>query len=201
MNTMLGRMQTTTTCPSCNGEGQTITDKCKSCHGDGVVRGEEMITVKIPAGVHEGIQLSVNGRGNAGPRGGVAGDLIVVIEEAPHEHFVRDGNNLFYEHNVSIPDAALGTSVEIPTLDGKARIKIEPGTQSGKVLRLKGKGLPDLQGYDRGDLLVNIQVWTPTTLSAEEKKLLEKLREAQNFKPNPGKKDKSFFERMKQYFE
>lgn len=201
MNTMLGRMQTTTTCPACGGEGQTITDKCKSCHGDGVVRGEEMISVKIPAGVHEGIQLSVSGKGNAGARGGLPGDLIVVIEEAPHDHFMRDGNNLFYEYHVSIPDAALGTSVEIPTLDGKARVKIEPGTQSGKVLRLKGKGLPDINGYSRGDLLVNIQVWTPTKLSSEEEKLMEKLRDSQNFKPNPGKKEKSFFDRMREYFD
>jgi molecular chaperone DnaJ len=201
MNTMLGRMQTTTTCPACGGEGQTITDKCKSCHGDGIVRGEEMITVKIPAGVHEGIQLSVSGKGNAGARGGVPGDLIVVIEEAPHEHFSRDGNNLFYEHYISIPDAALGSSAEIPTLEGKARIKIEAGTQSGKVLRLKGKGLPDINGYSRGDLLVSIQVWTPTHLSAEEKKQLEKFRDSQNFKPNPSKKEKGFFERMREYFE
>jgi molecular chaperone DnaJ len=201
MNTMLGRMQTTATCPACGGEGQVITDKCKNCHGDGVVRGEEMISVKIPAGVHEGIQLSVSGKGNAGPRGGVPGDLIVQIEEAPHEHFLRDGNNLFYEHHVSLPEAALGGSAEIPTLDGKVRIKVDPGTQSGKVLRLKNKGLPDLQGYSRGDLLISIQVWTPTHLSSDEKKNLEKLRDSDNFKPNPGKKDKSFFERMKQYFE
>lgn len=201
INTPLGRMQTATTCPSCNGEGQVITDKCKQCHGDGVMRGEELISVRIPAGVHEGIQLSMSGKGNAGPRGGVPGDLIVVIEEAPHEHLTRDGNNLFYEHHVSIPDAALGTSVEIPTLEGKARIKIEPGTQSGKVLRLKGKGLPDINGYGRGDLLVSIQVWTPTHLSSEEKKIVEQLRNSSSFKPNPNKKDKSFFDRMREYFE
>lgn len=201
VNTPLGRMQTATTCPACGGEGQTITDKCKSCHGDGVVRGEEMISVRIPAGVHEGIQLSVNGKGNAGPRGGVPGDLIVVIEEAPHEFLMRDGNNLFYEHHASIPDVALGSSVEIPTLEGKARIKIEPGTQSGKVLRLKGKGIPDINGYSRGDLLVNIQVWTPTHLTSDEKKVIEKMKESHNFKPNPSKKDKSFFDRMREYFE
>ncbi len=201
INTPLGRMQTATTCPSCNGEGQVITDKCKQCHGDGVMRGEELISVRIPAGVHEGIQLSMSGKGNAGPRGGVPGDLIVVIEEAPHEHLTRDGNNLFYEHHVSIPDAALGTSVEIPTLEGKARIKVEPGTQSGKVLRLKGKGLPDINGYGRGDLLVSIQVWTPTHLSSEEKKIVEQLRNSSSFKPNPNKKDKSFFDRMREYFE
>lgn len=201
INTPLGRMQTATTCPTCKGEGQTISDKCKSCHGDGVVRGEEMISVRIPAGVHEGIQLSVNGKGNAGPRGGVPGDLIVVIEEAAHEFLMRDGNNLYYEHHASIPDVALGTSVEIPTLEGKARIKIEPGTQSGKVLRLKGKGLPDINGYKRGDLLVNIQVWTPTHLTSEEKKTIEKMRDSHNFDPNPSKKEKSFFDRMREYFE
>ena len=201
INTPLGRMQTATTCPTCNGEGQVISDKCKHCHGDGVVRGEEMVSVRIPAGVHEGIQLSVNGKGNAGPRGGVPGDLIVVIEEIPHEFLMRDGNNLYYEHHASIPDVALGTSVDIPTLEGKARIKIEPGTQSGKVLRLKGKGLPDINGYKRGDLLVNIQVWTPTHLTSEEKKTIEKMRDSHNFTPNPSKKEKSFFDRMREYFE
>jgi molecular chaperone DnaJ len=201
INTPLGRMQTAQTCPTCGGLGTTISDKCKNCHGDGVVRGEEMVSVRIPAGVHEGIQLSVNGKGNAGPRGGIPGDLIVVIEEAPHEFLMRDGNNLYYEHHASIPDVALGTSVDIPTLEGKARIKIEPGTQSGKVLRLKGKGLPDINGYRRGDLLVNIQVWTPTHLTSDEKKTIEKMKESHNFKPNPGKKEKSFFERMREYFE
>ncbi len=201
VNTPLGRMQTAATCPTCSGLGTTISDKCKSCHGDGVVRGEEMVSVRIPAGVHEGIQLSVNGKGNAGPRGGVPGDLIVVIEEAPHEFLMRDGNNLYFEHHASIPDAALGNSVDIPTLEGKARIKIEPGTQSGKVLRLKGKGLPDINGYKRGDLLVNIQVWTPTHLTSDEKKVIEKMRDSHNFKPNPSKKEKSFFDRMREYFE
>lgn len=201
VNTPLGRMQTASTCPACGGEGQTITDKCKSCHGDGVIRGEEMVSVRIPGGVHEGIQLSVNGKGNAGPRGGIPGDLIVVIEEAPHEFLMRDGNNLFYEHHASIPDVTLGASADIPTLEGKARIKIEPGTQSGKVLRLKGKGLPDINGYHRGDLLINIQVWTPTHLTSEEKKTIEQMKDSHNFKPNPNKKDKSFFDRMREYFE
>jgi molecular chaperone DnaJ len=201
MNTMLGQMQTTATCPTCNGEGQIITDKCKQCHGDGVMRGEEVVSVRIPAGVHEGIQLSVSGKGNAAPRGGIPGDLIVVIEEAEHEHFLREGNNLFFEQHVSIIDAAMGTQVEIPTLDGKARVKIDPGTQSGRVLRLKGKGIPDVNGYGRGDLLVSVQVWTPKHLSSEEKKLMEKLRESENFKPKPGSKDKGFFDRMKEYFE
>jgi molecular chaperone DnaJ len=201
MNTMLGQMQTAATCPTCNGEGQIITDKCKQCHGDGVMRGEDVVSVRIPPGVHEGIQLSVNGKGNAAPRGGIPGDLIVVIEEAEHEHFQREGNNLFFEQHISIIDAAMGTQVEIPTLEGKARVKIDAGTQSGRVLRLKGKGIPDVNGYGRGDLLVSVQVWTPKHLSSEEKKLLEKLRESENFKPKPGSKDKGFFDRMKEYFE
>lgn len=200
-NTILGAMQTTSTCPSCGGEGQTISDKCTNCHGDGIVRDEEVISINIPAGVAEGMQLSVSGRGNMGARGGVPGDLIIVIEEIEHEHLKRDGVNLFYDHYISFMDASLGTQIEIPTIDGKAKIKIDPGTHSGKVLRLKGKGLPDINSYSRGDILVNINVWTPQHLTKEEKKILEDLRNAENFKPNPGKKDKGFFERMKQYFE
>jgi molecular chaperone DnaJ len=200
-NTILGAMQTTSTCPSCGGEGQTISDKCTNCHGDGIVRDEEVISINIPAGVAEGMQLSVNGRGNMGARGGVPGDLIIVIEEIEHEHLKRDGVNLFYDHYISFIDAAMGTQIEVPTIDGKAKIKIDPGTHSGKVLRLKAKGLPDINSYSRGDILVNINVWTPQSLSKEEKKVLEDLRNSENFKPNPGKKDKGFFERMKQYFE
>jgi len=200
-NTILGQMQTTTTCPTCNGEGQIVKDKCGSCHGDGIVRGEEVITINLPAGVYEGMQLSVGGKGNAAPRGGINGDLIVVIEEVEHEHLNRDGINLFYEHYINFAEAALGISIEVPTLDGKAKIKIDPGTQSGKVLRLKGKGIPDVNGYGRGDLLVNISVWTPQTLSSEEKKILESLRESKNFQPQPSKKDKSIFEKMREYFE
>ncbi len=199
--TILGTMQTASTCPSCGGEGQTITDKCKSCHGEGIVREEEVISINIPAGVAEGMQLSVAGRGNMGARGGVAGDLIVVVEETEHEYLKRDGLHLFYDHYISFTDAALGIQVEVPTIDGKAKIKIDPGTQSGKVLRLKGKGLPDINSYSRGDILVNINVWTPQQLTKEEKKILEDLRGAENFKPHPGKKDKGFFERMKEYFE
>lgn len=200
-NTILGAMQTTSTCPSCGGEGRTITDKCTSCHGDGIVREEEVISINIPAGVAEGMQLSVSGRGNMGARGGVAGDLIVVVEEIEHEFLKRDGMHLFYDHYISISDVALGTQIEVPTIDGKAKVKIEAGTQSGKVLRLKGKGLPDINSYSRGDILVNINVWTPQNLTKEEKKLMEDLRTAENFKPHPGKRDKGFFERMKEYFD
>ena len=199
--TILGTMQTASTCPSCGGEGQTITDKCTHCHGDGIVRDEEVITINIPAGVAEGMQLSVGGRGNMGARGGVAGDLIVVIEETEHELLKRDGMHLYYDHYISYADAALGTQIEVPTIDGKAKVKIEAGTQSGKVLRLKAKGLPEVNSYSRGDILVNINVWTPQHLTKDEKKMMEDLREAENFKPKPSRKDKGFFERMKEYFE
>jgi molecular chaperone DnaJ len=200
-NTFLGQMQTSSTCPSCGGEGQTITHKCPACAGNGIIKGEEVISLNIPAGVSEGIQLSVSGKGNAAARGGVPGDLIVVIEEAPHDDLMRDGINLLYDLYISFPDAALGTSVEIPTLEGKARIKIEAGTQGGKILRLKGKGIPSLNSYGRGDLLVNINVWTPRSLDRKEKELMEQLLRSDNFKPNPNSKDRSFFERMREYFQ
>jgi molecular chaperone DnaJ len=199
-NSFLGQMQTISTCPTCNGEGQTITNKCKACSGSGTQQGEEVISINIPAGVGEGMQLNVSGKGNAAERGGIPGDLLIVIEEIPHPHLVRDGDHLLYDLYISFIDATLGTSVEIPTLEGKAKIKIDPGTQAGKVLRLKGKGIQALNSYQRGDLLVNINVWTPQQLTSEEKKTLEKLRDAENFQPKPGKGDKSFFERMKEYF-
>ena len=199
--TFLGAMQTQTTCSGCNGEGKTVKDKCNTCHGDGIVRAEEVITLNIPAGVAEGMQLSVSGKGNAAPRGGINGDLLVLIEEEEHLELKRDGNNLFYDSYVSFVDAAIGTGIEIPTVDGKVKIKIEPGTQSGKVLRLKGKGLPDVNAYGTGDLLVNINVWTPQALTSEERKILEGLRDAKNFTPNPNRKEKGFFDRMKEYFE
>lgn len=200
-NTILGQMQTTSTCPTCNGEGTQITSKCTVCHGDGVVRGEETISINIPAGVSEGMQLSMGGKGNAAPRGGVPGDLIILIEEIPHETLKRDGNNVVYDLHISFIDAALGTSIEVPTIDGKAKIKIDPGTQGGRMLRLKGKGVPEVNSYHRGDQLIHINVWTPKALSREERELLEKLQNSPNFKPNPGKNEKSFFERMKEYFE
>jgi molecular chaperone DnaJ len=199
-NSFLGQMQTITTCPQCHGEGQTIASKCKSCAGNGVQQGEEIISINIPPGVAEGMQLNVSGKGNAAERGGIPGDLLIVVEEIPNPQLQRDGEHLIYDLYISFIDAALGTSVEVPTLEGKAKIKIDAGTQGGKVLRLKGKGVPALNSYSRGDLLVNINVWTPQQLSSEEKKTLEKLRDAENFKPNPGKGDKSFFERMKEYF-
>lgn len=199
-NTILGQMQTTSTCPSCGGEGKIIADKCKFCYGDGIVRAEEVITIDIPAGVAEGMELSMRGKGNMGPRNGTAGDLLIAIEEIPHPELTRDGNNLHYDLYINFADAALGENVEIPTIEGKAKIKIQPGTQAGKILRLKDKGLPSINGYGKGDLLVTINVWTPNDLTPEERKILEKLRLSPNFKPNPTDKEKSFFSRMKEYF-
>jgi molecular chaperone DnaJ len=200
-NTILGQMQTTSTCPTCNGEGSIITSKCTVCHGDGVVRGEETISINIPAGVSEGMQLSMSGKGNAAPRGGMPGDLIILVEEIPHETLKRDGNNVIFDLHISFVDAALGTSVEVPTIDGKVKIKIDPGTQGGKILRLKSKGVPEVNSYHRGDQLVHVNIWTPKAVSREEREILEKLQGSPNFKPSPGKNDKSFFERMKEYFE
>ena len=199
-NTFLGQMQTTATCPTCNGEGQTITSKCSSCNGNGSVYGEETIVLDIPAGVVEGMQLSMNGRGNAGQRGGSAGDLIIAIEEEKDPDLVRDENNVVYPLFVSFTDAALGTSIEVPTIEGKAKIKIPAGTQPGKILRLQGKGLPSVNSYHRGDQLVYVNVWIPKHTSDEEKKILEKLNNSNNFKPNPDKHEKGFFQKMKNIF-
>lgn len=200
-NTFLGQMSTTQICPTCGGEGKSITNKCTKCAGEGVMRGEEVIPVKIPAGVAEGMQLSVSGKGNAARRGGINGDLLVIIEEESNSELIRDGNDLLYNLYVSLSQAALGSQVEIPTLDGKVKIKIEAGTQPGKILRLRGKGLPEVNSYAKGDLLVSINVWIPKNLSKEERRILEKLDESQNFKPNPGSSDRNFFDRMKNYFE
>ncbi len=199
-NTFLGQMQTVTTCSTCNGAGQTVTAKCVTCKGDGKVFGEETISIEIPAGVQEGMQLSMSGKGNAGERGGPNGDLIIQIEEEAHPELQRDGLNLAYDLYISFPDAAFGTNIEVPTIDGRAKIKIPAGTQSGKIFRLKGKGFPEVQGYSRGDQLVYVNVWTPQELSSEEKNLLEKLNKSSNFKPRPDKSNKSFFERVKEAF-
>jgi molecular chaperone DnaJ len=194
-------MQSTSTCPDCGGEGQKITNKCTTCYGNGIVKGEEVVSLKIPAGVNEGMQLSMSGKGNAAARGGIPGDLIINIEEIPHDELTRDGNNLLYDLYISFPEAALGTNAEIPTVNGKAKVKIEPGTQGGKVLRLKGKGVPVVNSYSKGDLLVNVNVWTPKNLSKDEKNIMEKFNKSKNFTPNPTTRDKSFFERMKEYFQ
>lgn len=199
-NTILGQMQSTSTCPNCSGEGKTITTKCTKCYGEGIVEDTEVISINIPAGVAEGMQLSVSGKGNAARRGGINGDLLVYITEEAHPELVRDENDLHYNLFVSFPEAALGTPVEIPTVDGKVKVKIEAGTQPGKVLRLRGKGIPDVNGYGRGDLLVNINVWVPKNLSKEEKKQLEKLKESENFKPEPTHTEKGFFHKVKDLF-
>ena len=200
-NTILGQMQTSSTCPNCNGEGKIITNKCNSCAGEGVTRDEEIITINIPAGVAEGMQLSVSGRGNAARRGGVSGDLLILIHEEEHPELVRDGNDLLYNLFVSIPDALLGTAAEIPTIDNNVKVKIEAGTQPGKILRLRGKGLPDINGYGRGDLLVKINVWIPKSLDRDEKKIMEKLQESKSFSPAPSKQEKSFFRKVKNFFD
>ncbi|OQP67739.1 molecular chaperone DnaJ [Niastella populi] len=199
-NTFLGQMQTVTTCPSCNGEGTTITAKCGTCKGEGRMYGEETVTLDIPAGVQEGMQLSLGGRGNAGERGGPPGDLIVLIEEEQHKELHRDGLNVAYELHISFPDACFGTSVEVPTIDGRAKIKIPAGTQSGKIFRLKGKGFPGVNSYEKGDQLIYVNVWTPQNLSAEEKAQLEKMNGSPNFKPQPEKSDKSFFDKVREMF-
>lgn len=199
-STFLGQMQTTTTCPTCQGSGEVIKDKCATCKGSGTQFDQETVEVKIPAGVEEGMQLSLRGKGNAGSQGGPAGDLLVLIQEKPHDILTRDGNQIIYELYLNFADAALGTSVEVPTLKNNVKIKIPEGTQSGKIFRLKGKGLPNVQGYQNGDQLIHVNVWTPKTLNKDEKELLLKLREMDNFNPTPGKSDKGFFEKMKDYF-
>jgi len=199
-NTFLGQMQTVNTCSSCNGEGSTVTAKCTACKGEGRVYGEETISIDIPAGVQDGMQLSMSGKGNAGERGGSSGDLIIMIEEEQHEFLHRDGLNVSFDLFISIPDAIFGTSVEVPTIDGRAKIKIPAGTQSGKIFRLKGKGFPEVQGYAKGDQLIHVNIWTPQEVSEEEKIALNKMQESENFKPKPVKGDKSFYDKVKEAF-
>lgn len=199
--TFLGQMQTASTCPSCNGTGKIIDKKPADADNQGLKRQEEVIEIDIPAGVEEGMQLSVTGKGNAGPFNGIPGDLLIVIEEVEHPLLRRDGEHLHYDAYISFIDAVLGDSIEIPTVTGKAKIKVEPGTQSGKMLRLKGKGLPNVQGYGSGDLFVHINIWTPTKVSKEEREILEKLKESENFTPKPEDRDKGFFQRVKDMFQ
>lgn len=199
---IFGMMQTQSPCPTCGGEGTIIKNKCKECHGEGVVDGEEIIEIKIPAGVADGMIVNVPGKGHAARRAGIPGDIQVYIEEEPHKELLREDNNLIYNLLLDVPTAALGGSVEIPTIDSKVRIKIEPGTQPGKVVRLRGKGLPAVQGYGygTGDLIVNISVYIPETLSKDEKKALEEMQKSDNFAPNQSIKDK-IFNKFKSYFE
>jgi len=199
-STFLGQMQTVTTCPTCNGEGSIVTAKCSVCKGDGRVYGEETVTIEIPAGVQEGMQLSVGGRGNAGERGGAPGDLIILIEEEQHPELHRDGLNVAYELHISFADAVFGLQAEVPTIDGKAKIKIPPGTHSGKIFRLKGKGFPGVNSYERGDQLIHVNVWTPQHITPEEKSMLEKLNDSPNFQPKPDKNERSFFDKVREMF-
>jgi len=199
-STFLGQMQTTTTCPTCSGSGQEVTAKCVKCQGDGRVYGDEMIEIEIPAGVEEGMQLSMRGKGNKGLKGGPPGDLLINIEEKSHEFLSREGMNVIFELYLNFADAALGTSFEVPTLTGKVKIKVPAGTQAGKMFRLKGKGLPSVQSYGTGDQLIHVNIWTPKKLTDAERALLEKMKDMPNFDPTPGKSEKSFFERMKDYF-
>ena len=198
--TILGTMQTRVTCSTCGGEGKIIKNKCKKCGGDGIIYGEEVVSVKIPAGVAEGMQLSMGGKGNAGKHNGVAGDLLILVEEEPHQDLIRDENDLIYNLLLSFPTAALGGAVEIPTIDGKVKVKIDSGTQPGKVLRLRGKGLPNVNGYGTGDLLVNISIYVPEALNKEEKSTLEKMEASDNFKPNTSVKEK-IFKKFKSFFD
>ncbi len=200
-NSIFGQIQQSSTCPTCNGEGKIITQKCESCYGEGLVQGEEVVNVKIPAGVGEGMQLSVGGKGNAARRGGVAGDLLVLIAEEEHPELIRDENDLIFNLFLSFPDLTLGLTAEIPTIDGKVKVKIEAGTQPEKILRLRGKGIPDVNGYGKGDLLVKIHAWVPQKLTSEEKKQLERLQQLPNFQVPDETKERNFFDRVKGMFD
>ena len=195
-----GMMRSEVACPRCNGQGKIIKNKCPHCNGDGITMGEEIVEVNIPAGVYEGMQLSMRGKGNAGKYNGIPGDLLILVEEEKHPTLVRDENDLIYSLLLDIPTAALGGFAEIPTIDGKAKVTIDPGTQPGKVLRLRGKGLPSLNGYGKGDIVVNISVYIPETLSKEEKKIIEEFRNSDNFRPSESIKDK-IFRRFKNFFD
>ena len=192
-------MQTQATCPTCGGEGKVVVKKCPHCNGEGIVRDEEIITINIPAGVAEGMQLSMNGKGNAARHGGINGDLLILVEEESHPELLRDENDLIYNLLLSFPQAALGGSVEVPTVDGKVKVKIDPGTQPGKVLRLRNKGLPSINGYGTGDLLVNVSVYVPESLSESEKDKLRELDKSESFQPNKTMKEK-FFDKFRRLF-
>jgi len=198
--TFLGRMQTTATCPTCKGEGKIVKASCATCSGEGRNYEEETVTIDVPAGVEEGMQLSMSGYGNAGKRGGSSGDLIIAVQEVEHKFLKRDGRNVVHDMYISFPEAALGANLEVPTISGKARIKVPEGTQSGKIFRLKGKGLPSVNGYGKGDQLIHVNVWTPKKMTKEEKKIIQKLQDSENFDPNPDDNDKGFFGKMKDLF-
>jgi molecular chaperone DnaJ len=199
-NTILGQMQTQSVCPTCEGEGKIITKKCAVCNGEGIVRDDDVITLNIPAGVAEGMQLSMSGKGNAARHGGVNGDLLILVEEEPHPELIRDENDLLYNLLLTIPQAALGGNVEVPTIDGKAKVKIDPGTQPGKVLRLRNKGLPSINSYGTGDLLINVTVYIPETLTDSEKATMAGLDNSPNFQPPKTMKEK-LFNKFRQMFD
>ena len=202
VNTFLGQTISYSTCQQCGGEGKIISNPCRSCNGSGLVRKRETIKVNIPAGVEAGMQLTVKGGGHAAKNNGVNGDLLVVIEEQEHPEFQREENNLFHTHVISLPDAILGGEVTVPTLDGPYNMKVEAGTQSGTVVRLRGKGLPSVNSYGgKGDLYVKLAVWIPKRLSKEEKAIIEEMRGKESFKPNPSKEEKGFFDRLKGLFD
>jgi molecular chaperone DnaJ len=199
-NTILGQMQTASPCPHCNGNGKSIDKRPQGTDANGMLKDTETVKITIPAGVEDEMQLKVSGKGNAAPFEGINGDLIVLIQVEEHEQLIRDGQNLHFDHYISFSDAALGTTTEIPTVSGKVKIKLEEGVQSGKILRLKGKGLPSVNSYGTGDLLIHINVWTPKNLSKEEKIFFESSKKSDSFTPNPTHKDKSFFDRVKEMF-
>lgn len=200
VNTFFGRTQTSQPCASCDGTGKIITNKCDKCRGDGVVKAEEVVEIRIPKGVGEGIQLSVSGKGNAAKHGGVNGDLLILIEEQEHPDLVRDGNDLLYNLKLNVADAILGANIEVPAIDGKIKVKVDEGTQPGRVLRLRGKGLPDLNGYGNGDFLIVVDIHIPKNLSKDEKKMVETLAKSSNFAPSKTKKEPNIFERMHSFF-
>ena len=199
-NSFFGRIQTQGVCPTCGGAGKTITDKCSKCSGEGVVRGEEVVEIRIPAGVAEGMAVTVSGKGNASRNGGINGDLLVVIEEEPNQELVRDGSDLIHNLNLPVTTCILGGEVEVPTIDGRAKIKIASGTHAGKVLRLRGKGLPEVNGYGRGDILIVVDITIPDTLNKEERKLVEQLAEQPHFRKAESVEKQNIFERMKNFF-
>lgn len=199
-NTILGQMQTSSPCPHCSGNGKSIDNRPSGTDANGMIKEEETVKITIPPGVEDGMQLKVSGKGNASPFDGVNGDLIVLISIEDHPSLIRDGNNLHFDHYISFSDAALGTSSKIPTVTGKVKIKLDSGIQSGKILRLKGKGLPSVNGYGKGDLLIHINVWTPQNLSKNEKEFFESSKKSDAFTPNPSKSDKSFFDKVREMF-
>ncbi|MBQ9462406.1 MAG: molecular chaperone DnaJ [Bacteroidales bacterium] len=200
VNSLFGRTMTYTTCPQCGGEGKIVSNPCGHCKGSGLVRKRESVKVKVPAGVEDGMQLTIRGEGHGAARGGVAGDLLVIIEEQPHPQLKRQGNDLFYTRVISTPEAILGTEIQIPTLEGAHKLKIDAGTQSGTVVRLRGRGMPDVNGYGKGDLYVKILVWIPRKLNRNEKEAIENLKNNSSFKPDPNRDDRELFEKESKYF-